>query len=333
MAVEQVSEPDFYRAVTGQEYPGEYGERYAARRRGTKFEANLHQNDAALLRKAVGPVFGLNPDTMVVRDFSAEIPGPPSTMRALRLNRMRRILRDLARGDPVPDLIIQPQFALPTGGPKAEFVSPDFIVLDRERGMYVPGEEKSFITRDNIADPGDLDLTRRQAAAQILGLKAEAKLAGLDGRVDHRAVCVFATPYGLKPAPAVVDVLHAEVHEVERAIVAYDNARRELQRLRRQNPDAKLEILVDELPTHLQESCLGSCIMANICEKHHAGTARLLGDDATNLLGEMDLARIGSLLNGRQRPKTDAEREIVNQIRKAAIALGLSERELNKRFA
>ena len=47
MAVEHEREPDFYRRVTGEEYPGEYGERFSARRRGTKFEAYLHENDAA----------------------------------------------------------------------------------------------------------------------------------------------------------------------------------------------------------------------------------------------------------------------------------------------
>jgi hypothetical protein len=199
--------------------------------------------------------------------------------------------------------------------------------------MFVPGEEKSFIARDNIADPGDLDLTRRQAAAQILGLKAEAKLVGLEARVDHRAVCVFATPYGLMPAPAVVDVLHAEVYEVKRALIAYENARRELKRLRRHDPDAKLELLVDELPTRFQENCIGSCVMVSLCEQRHAGTARMLGDDAADLLGEMDLARIGPLLSGSQLPNSEGEREIVNQIRKAGIALGLTERELKKRFA
>src|SRR5207249_7862172 len=132
--VEHEKEPDFYRRVTGEEYPGEYGERFSARRRGSKFEAYLHENDAAPLRTAVGPLYGLDPMTMVVRNFANEVPGPPSTMRAIRLKRMRLILKDLVAGSEVPHLLIQPQLALPTGTPgEFEYVSPDFMVLDPDR--------------------------------------------------------------------------------------------------------------------------------------------------------------------------------------------------------
>src|SRR5262245_43199212 len=121
MAVEREKEPAFYESVTGEAYPGEYGERHSARRRGSKFEGNLHQNDAALLKKAVAPAFGLDPATMVVRNFADELPGARDAIRAKRLTRMRRILADLAAGKEVPHLVIQPQFALPTGS-GAEYV-------------------------------------------------------------------------------------------------------------------------------------------------------------------------------------------------------------------
>ena len=81
---------------------------------------------------------------------------------------MRRILGDLVDGRDAPHLVIQPQFALPTGGPKSEYVSPDFAVLDRVERVYVPGEEKSFIVRDNVAEPSALDLARRQAVIRFV---------------------------------------------------------------------------------------------------------------------------------------------------------------------
>src|SRR5438105_4673867 len=82
---------------------------------------------------------------------------------------------------------------------------PDFMVYDPRRRIYVPGEEKSFITRENVAEPGDLDLTRRQAGAQVLGLRAvlEQIDVRVAARVENRAVFVFATPYGLHPARPV----------------------------------------------------------------------------------------------------------------------------------
>jgi hypothetical protein len=44
MVAERVKEPEFYRRLTGQDYPGEYGERVSARRRGTQFESHLHRD-------------------------------------------------------------------------------------------------------------------------------------------------------------------------------------------------------------------------------------------------------------------------------------------------
>lgn len=115
MVLERVREPEFFQRVTGQEYPGEYGERFSARRRGAKFESNLTQNKSALLRRALGPLFGFDPEEMWVRNLGEEIPGPPGEMRAMRLHRTRLILRDLAAGRRIPELLVQPQLRLRTG--------------------------------------------------------------------------------------------------------------------------------------------------------------------------------------------------------------------------
>src|SRR2546430_15375861 len=87
MVVESVREPEFYRRVTGTDYPREYGERVSARRRGTKFEANLHQNDAALLRKALAPLYGYDPEDIRVRNFEDELPGARNSVAPLSRTR------------------------------------------------------------------------------------------------------------------------------------------------------------------------------------------------------------------------------------------------------
>jgi hypothetical protein len=189
MAAEAVPELDFYTSYTGRPYPGEYGMRHSARRRGTKFEANLMLNNCALLRRALGPKYGWEPEAMTVRNLAEEVPGPPDELRAHRLHRTRLILRDLRDEKPdVPHLIIQPQLRIRTGSGPHDFayIAPDLMVLDRRTGMYVPGEEKSFIVRDNVADPGDLNLTRRQAAAEILALRSEAVQVGLELPISNR---------------------------------------------------------------------------------------------------------------------------------------------------
>lgn len=307
----------------GAPYSGEYGERIAARRRGLRFEAFLHSNDAAELRRAVGPVFGLDPEAMVVRDFEQEVPGPRHHFRAMRLYRMRRILADLAAGRDVPHLIIQPQLLLPTGPGSDDWihVSPDFMVLDPQLMIYLPGEEKSFIVREAGSDPGDLDLTRRQAGAQLIALRAEAGLQGLAERVVDCAVFVFATPYGLRPAPPVVERLDAAVHEIVRAIEVLGVVRAHLAALRAGGP-APLAAIAGAFPTHFQESCSGLCIMADVCAARAAAQARFLGDAAAELLGpNADLNRVVALMRGAT-PATPGEAAVASLLADAERALG-----------
>lgn len=334
MAVERVREPDFYRAVTGETYPKEYGERVAARRRGSKFEDRLHENNAAELRRVLGERFGYDPDTMVVRNFAEEIPGPPTTMRAARLTRTRRVLEDLVAGREVPHILIQPQLALPTGSPGSfEYVSPDFAVLDPSTGFYKPGEEKSFIVRENVAEPADLDLTRRQAAAQILALRAEARLVGREDAVANSAIFVMATPFGLSAAPAVEEDLDAAILEVQRAVQVFDEARRRLEELRAGAGRVALPLLVDDLTIAPREGCHQSCVMAKYCFERAEGSPATLGDRAQRVLGGMELDRARSLLAGSTAPADDQEQALVVALRDAASVIGLNDDDLARRLA
>jgi hypothetical protein len=317
MVVEGVREPDFYRQVTGEVYPGEYGERESARRRGAKFEANLHANNAALLRRVLGPKYGWDPDVMTVRNFAEELPGARDGVRSQRLYRMRLILRDLAAGRPVPHVVIQPQLHLRAGraGSRFMFVSPDFVVLDARTGMYAPGEEKSFIVRDGVAERSDLDRTRRQAAAQIVALREEARRVRLADRVHNRAVFVFATPYGLSPAPAVEESLDAAIREIESAIDTLEEATRRHEQ-RRALDGARLAMLVDDIPINFQDSCFGSCILATKCKERHERTTRTLGDRAVEVFGNVPITRVAELIAGAS-PATTFEAELVPRLREA----------------
>ena len=324
MVVEGVRELDFYRQMTGEEFPGEYGERPSARRRGNKFEANLHANNAALLRRTLGPRYGWNPEEMSVRDFAEELPGARDTVRAHRLHRTRQILRDLAAGRPVPHLVIQPQLHLCAGreGGRFMFVSPDFMVLDSQAQMYVPGEEKSFIVRDGVAERNDLDRTRRQAAAQIIGLREEAGRVGLADRVRNRAVFVFATPYGLSPTAPVEESLDAPAREIGQAIEVLEAATQR-HAARKALDDAKLAMMADDVPINLQDSCFGSCILAAKCKERFERTTRELGDVAADLFGVVPVERIAELIAGAT-PVTPIEIELVPRLRDARRILGRS---------
>lgn len=334
MASERVREPEFYRRVTGREYPGEYGERLAARRRGAKFEANLHMNNAALLRRAVAPLYRLDAEAIVVRNFAEEAPGRSDRLRAVRLHRTRQLLRDLAAGREVPHLLIQPQLRLPTGDGADDFifVTPDFMVLNPAIGMFVPGEEKSFIVRDGVADRSDLDGTRRQAAVQLLALRAEARRLGAADRVGTRAAFVFATPYGLVPAPAFEDELGAEIREILRAIELIALARQHLAE-RRAVDGARLEALVDEIPIAYRESCIGRCILASVCKRRFDGFGPQLGDAVRDVLGDaIAITRALELLTGAA-PRDEHETLIAVRLRDAIDVLGPPAHEILRRRA
>jgi hypothetical protein len=331
MVAERVQEPAFYQKVTGHAYPAEYGERQSARRRGSKFEANLHQNNAALLRKSVAARVGLDPDTMFVRNLAEEYPGRGERLHAVRLHRTRQILRDLRDGRVVPQLIIQPQLSITTGRASDQiYVTPDFVVLDPAVGMYIPGEEKSFIVRGGVADSSDLDNTRRQAGAQVVALRAEAARVGLADRVGNRAMFVFASPFGLRPEPALVELMDAEVYEVLRAIRVLDAARSSLA-TRRAVDGASLEMLVDEIPISYAESCVGSCILATECAKRFASQARLLGDGAADMLGETFLISRAVALVAGAAPANVRERALRDQLLDALTVLGPAAQELVRR--
>lgn len=323
MVAERIQEPKFFQRVTGRPYPGEYGERQAARRRGSKFEANLHMNNAALLRKAVAPNVGLDPETMYVRNFAEELPGRGDQLHAMRLHRTRQILRDLSENREVPHLLIQPQFCIAAGTGASEhiYVTPDFAVLDPRARIYVPGEEKSFIVRAGVADGSDLDPTRRQAGAQIVALRSEAARFGIADRVRNRALFVFATAYGLFPAPAFEETLDAEVHEIQGAIRVLDATRSTLA-TRRANDRAPLEMLVDEIPIRYQESCVGSCILATECVKRYAIDARVLGDAASVVLGPGFAIDRAVALVGGAAPSTAHEAALRDRLVDALVVLG-----------
>lgn len=322
MVADHYREDTLYRDLTGRRYPREYGERISARRRGAKFEANLYQNNAALLRKATGALFGYDPDSMWVRNFLEELPGSRLDRLAFRSSRFRQILRDLRDGKHVPDLIIQPAMVLAIGsGPRDfTFVSPDCVVLDRSAGIYVPAELKSFIERDVGPNPQDLAPTRLQAAAQVIALRGEAARLGLAAQVAARAVLIFATPYGLAPTPGREERLQAEVYQIGRAITKLRRAKEELARQRAVD-QASLPDLVPELRSNYQESCIASCALADICRQGHAGRAAELGDAAVEMFGpDADLDRLADLAIGAE-PRTPWESEIANALRDAAQAI------------
>lgn len=323
MAVEGVRETDFYRQITGNPYPKEYGEREAARRRGRKFEDNLNRGDGELLKQAFAEFCGVPAGRMAVFDLETAVAGGT----AARLNkraRTRGLLRDASQGQARYHVLVQPHFALNVPGfPRPFIFAADLAVLHSSGRYYVPGEIKSFIDRDNELEPGDLRLTRLQCGAELIALRHEMNGLGVD-YPNTQAFHVFATPYGLSPSrPRLEDHANA-LSAIERAITVYADAKARVEGLR-SFPGEPLGNFFEQLRPNFVEGCHASCVMAEECAHACQGTARQLGDDAHRLLGDaVTLPRLVDLIGGAT-PANAVEAAIATEGARIAADLGIAQ--------
>lgn len=324
MVIGRVREPEMYRALAGTDYPGEYGERTSARRRGTQFENTLFRDEARLLRETLAPVLGTTWEELTVRNLVAEVRGESAAAMAERFRRTRAVLEDLASGRPVPDVLVQPQLRLTTGGEEAMYIAPDALALDRSRLVYLPVEIKSFIVRDGVVDPQDRDSARRQAAVELIALDQELAASGIADRLGETALFIFATPFGFRPHPAFSERLSAELYEMRRALVVVEQVQSRLDALGIRGPlDAQvLARFAPQLTTTYQESCVAGCLLASICRQQRADQIVVLGDAVANVLGDdMSLSRTIELLQGAT-PQTPREMRLAPALLDAAAIFG-----------
>jgi hypothetical protein len=337
MGIEGVDERDVYRSLMLREFPGEYGERPSAKRRGYQFEDRLRAHNGALLKEKIAPLIGKAPADVVLRDFVEEVPGPINVINATRLHRMRRIFQAVRDGrlELVPDVVVQPTLAIRVLDAERGcfYISPDVLVFDRRTCTFRMGEFKSFIVRRKNVDPKDMDKARRQTAAGILALADELVAIGLPAEPDVDALFVFARPNGLQAHDPIVEQLRAEVAEVDRARRAMRNVARKLADLRSQIDSVNLADLIPSLKTNYRESCVKNCLLTKWCEQEQPHNPAVLGDVGPRVLGETDLARLPVVLRADAASLTPAEVMVQETFRNSAAVLGISYDELLERIA
>lgn len=324
VAEASVDERQLYEEVTAGPYPGDYGEKPSAIRRGNQFEARLYANDAARLKRALQGIYRQG-EPITVRNLAEELPGGVrDTVRAQRLARTNSILRDLAQGKTVPDLVVQPQFRLSVGDSTYRYIVPDFMLLDPQRSIYVPGEAKSNIVRGGVVDPVDRENARLQAGGEVLGLRTAATGYGLADRVTDRALFIYSGYRGLGPRPAAEESVAAEVRSIEQALAILPLARQQLILLRQGNP-APLRELWGELGINFQSNCIGRCAFAELCQQQVDGQARSLGDAATRLFGaETDVDRLVAIALGQIEAATPVEAAMAARVAAAWQSIGIT---------
>jgi hypothetical protein len=307
IALEQESEPEIYRQIVGRKYEGEYGIRPSLVRRGAKFEINNHANDAMPLRKRIAEAFGYaGPEDVLVRDLDKEEP-VSGHVHIGNLRRFRKtqkiVLNAYRRKADIPDLVIHPTLELPLlkapdGQPLirgSRYLNPDFMVLHRALGVYLIGDEKSFIVRDDtVVEPGKLDQVRRQIASGTLAMRHELQSIDRSAPIISDGLLIFASPYGLSASKMVQENLAGEIRQIENAIPQLQRVAVTLATLRAQGLH-QLAAMAPHLNTQLRESCYGRCIMVQHCEQLPQNAAAALGSDVQKLLGGKTPGEIAAL--------------------------------------
>lgn len=317
MVMQEGSEKRFYERVIGEPYDREFGERQSSRRRGAQFEYNAYAGDGLLLRKAFAPFLSAAVDDVTVRNLFDDYPGTKEDARIARLRITRSILADASAGRSTPDIIIQPQLLLPTKpGPRPYFfIAPDLLVRSRQHGVYLPGDLKSFVVRENEVGKGDLARVRLQLGAQLLALRHEYDRITSGIVVPAHGILVFSKPNGLIPHAPRIEHIGGAMEAIRIGIAAFLRHRQKVNQL---SAGAEPYTVVGDLQPNFEDSCLAACVMAQWCRQRIVNSAADMGDIARNVLGDINIDRVVGLLIGSAEPIDDHERVLSEHLRALA---------------
>lgn len=317
MVMQEGSEKRFYERVVGKPYDREFGERQSSKRRGAQFEQNAYAGDARLLREAFAPFLGIDSDEVTVRNLFDDYPGTKEDARIARLRITRGILADAVAGRPAPEIIVQPQLLIPTTpGPRPYFfIAPDLLVRSPRDGVYLPGDLKSFIVRENEVAKSDLARVRLQLGAQALALMHEYDRIDPAIAVSSNGMLVFSKPNGLRPHAPRIEDLGGAVEAIRIGIAAFLHHRQRVNDLR---AGAEPFTVAADLAPNFQDACLATCVMAQWCRQRVAGQAADLGEVARDFLGDVSIDYVIGLMTGAIEPTNDHERIVAVQLRKLA---------------
>lgn len=317
MVMQEGSEKRFFERVIGEPYDREFGERQSSKRRGAQFEQNAYAGDARLLREAFAPFLGIDPELVTVRNLFDDYPGTKDDARIARLRITRGILADAVGGRPAPEIVIQPQLLIPTSpGPRPYFfIAPDLLVRSPGDGVYLPGDLKSFIVRENEVAKGDLARVRLQLGAQVLALMHEYDRIDPGITVGSNGMLVFSKPNGLSPHAPRIEDLGGAVEAIRIGIAAFLRHRDRINEMR---AGAEPFTVAADLVPNFQDACLATCVMAQWCRQRVAGQVADIGEVASNVLGDVSIDHVIGLMTGAIEPANEHERIVAVQLRKLA---------------
>lgn len=298
MVLGGLEDTELYREIAGT-YGSDAGERQSALRRGVRFESSLYADNALSLRRVLCQPTERDPSSISVLDFRTLRATASESKQEVQLRVLRSLMRDLAAGNAVPDLLIQPSLGITIAPDDVRMVYADFMFLDRTARIYIPGEIKSFISRDSSGPKMSLVRVRRQAAVYVAALMEEAGRVSIDSRVSATALLIFATPYGMRPTQAYRDLLEAEVADVLLMLEVLRKARTAQIEGRPERTLGAARELYYQGRINLTDDCMTICALYPLCKRRISPSTRILGDDVASVLGEdITLTRLAALMQG-----------------------------------
>lgn len=289
-----------------------------ALQRGQRFERQLFQDKAALLRGELERAGVLPNGSTGFADFRMRRHGGTCQHLDEACAKTLDLFRSLAKSGltrKTPSLVAGATLCVPGRAmlPEAILVLDALVVREGSgRPELVVGEIKTYPDRGGHTDRTELAGARAQAGVYAHGLLEVLRESGWAGRIDvaMTGFLVLTKPGSNRPSVRAGEDLRYQAARAARGL-------EKLQALAEESapsgtPPKDPIAAVAAASVHYEEACIRFCDRAPGCFARalRAGSPAVLGDDVARLLGTTPLARVRELLHG-ARPKTHLERDIL----------------------
>lgn len=311
-----------------------FGQSPFAIARGDQFERSLFHRDGEVLLESLIEKEVLPAGATGFIDFRLRANGG-TRLSALddALDQTREFLRQVAgattteRRQESPVLAAGPALRIPRGVmlPEAVLIIDALAVrLDRERPELIVGEVKTYPDRGGHTAASELAVARAQAGVYVHALDVVCDELGIssDVLVRRDGFLVLTRPGSNRPSVRGGEDLRYQAERARRGFDLLETAAaampQELWAATDGVPPDELVAAVLAARTSYGESCLSFCDRAPSCHKAalDAGDPIVLGEEVRRFLGDINLDRVVSLMDGAE-PVDETERDFLRRVRES----------------
>ena len=288
--------------------------------RGQRFERNLLEDNAAVLRAQLETAGVLPTDSKGFEDLRLGRQGGPCKNLGQAQKRTSILLERISKqkdSDNLPTIIAGATVSVPGDImiPEALLVL-DVLVVRPEVDPVelVVGEIKTYPDRGGHTKASELSTARAQAGAYIYGLRLVLDELGLGNKVSvsDRGFLVLTRPGSNRPSIRADEDLRYQALRAQRGFAALQQAARSIPS---SLTSAEKISAVQASETSYCEACLDFCDRESACytQAFQKRNPALLGEEAVRLLRDISLDRGVELLDGAY-PRNIAEADLGRQL-------------------